>query len=102
MNWSDTLRRISSKGQEDTFLPAFCGGETDQELRELVLQLALTCSALHAAEKCPLRPLLGLSHVALKNAVNRFDRETCLELLQEECTCRNVHEGCSCRIRPRN
>jgi hypothetical protein len=98
MNWNDTFRRISSKGQDDTFLPAFCGGESEQELRELVVQIVLNCAVLQTAQECPLRPLQGLFHVTLRNAVNRLSRESCLELLQEECTCRNVHEGCGCRI----
>jgi hypothetical protein len=98
MNRNNTFRRISSKGQEDTFLPAFCGGETEQELRELVLQLTLTCSAARSLPDCPIRQLKGLSNVTLRNTVNRWSPETCLELLQEECTCRNVHEGCGCRI----
>ena len=98
MNWSDTFRRISSKGQDDTYLPAFCGGESEQELQELVMQLTLTCSAARSLPDCPIHQLQGLSYVTLRNALNRFDRATCFELLQEECTCRNVHEGCGCRI----
>jgi hypothetical protein len=70
------------------FPRALVGSETDQELRAQVLQLVQNCSLLEASQNCPLRPLKGLSHVTLKDTLNRLPRETVLAILQEELACR--------------
>jgi len=78
------LNPIENPPRELIFPPALVGSETDQELRARLLQLVQSCSHMDAAHDCPLRSLKGLSHVTLKDTLNRLPRESVLAILQEE------------------
>ncbi len=68
-------------------LPA--GQETLEELRELILQLALIGPAQHSQPTCPFRILSNLTYASLTHLVAGMSRETCLHLFdgEEPCIC---------------
>lgn len=98
LKWSQILHRLESKGPDGKFLHACTGGETDEELCELVLRLTENCSVCHSCEACLFRPLTSLTYASQRRLVNGFSRETCLQILEEEWVCRNFGGGRNCQI----
>jgi hypothetical protein len=94
MNQASAFHHAVAKGQDPKSLSAISAEKSDQELRQLVLSLAVGCTVAQDSPGCPIRPLQGLTHVTLRNTVDRFDRETCLDLLREEATCRSTNREC--------
>ena len=95
MNIDSATPHAPGKGPERECLPAIFAEKSDQELRGLLMSLAVGCTAARNFPNCPIRPLQGLTHATLRNTVERFDRATCLDLLQEEADCRNLGHECA-------
>jgi hypothetical protein len=68
-------------------LSAVTGGETDAELRDLIVKLTQKYSGCHNRQKCMLRVLSGLTYISLGNLVKGFSRELCVEILNSPCAC---------------
>jgi len=94
------LERIATQGRDGKFLPAYTGEETDAELRELILHFTENCSVEHSRPECVFRSLTGLTHASLEDLVNGLSREACLQLLADECACRNLCRGHNCQLPP--
>ena len=101
LDWDETTARMSAKGREDKYPPAHTGLETDEELRALVLQLAQNCSVGHSHRECVFRPLISLSYTTVTSLIAGLSRKACIEILEDECGCRNLHQGHNCQI-PQN
>ena len=65
--------------------PPCNGGESDDELRALIIQLTLS-SVWHHTDNRNIRMLAGLSFSSLINLVNGLNREVCLEILASQQT----------------
>ena len=97
LSWPETKRRIAVPAADGLYFPAFTGTETDAELRELVLQMARNCRQKYSHPICQFRMLLGLSFPAMQNLLNNMERSALLDMLNEECFCRQTHHGQNCQ-----
>jgi|ERR1035437_1625284 hypothetical protein len=97
-NWNKLVSHMSSNGSDEKFLPACTGEETDEELRALIIHLTANCSVSLSRDACVFRPLTGLTYASLHNVVNGLSRETCLQMLAEECACRNRGDSHHCQV----
>jgi len=97
LSWPETQRRICFPATNGQYLPAFTGNETDTELRELILQMARHCRREHSHPICQFRMMLGLSFPAMQNLLNNLSRAALLDILKEECFCRQTHQGQNCQ-----
>ena len=98
LDWDQTIERMASAGIDGKYLPAYTGAETDAELRELVHRLIDNCSVSHSHNPCVFRGIKGLHLTTIKTLVSGFSRESCIEFLNDECECRNLHGGRNCQI----
>jgi len=92
------LLRMASKGPDGKFFPAYTGGESDEELRNIVVRFAQRGFLCRTRHECALRPMSGLTFVSLQNLANSMDRETCLQILDAEWACRNSENGRNCLV----
>ena len=90
--WDDVRQRLATKAADGQFLAAYTGTETDAELGELIILLAEHCKEAQAAKGCVIHALKKIPIYTLKNIVKDLRRKTCLEMLDEECACRNRPE----------
>jgi hypothetical protein len=74
-------------------LSAITGHESDEELRELVLEFCRRCPAHMQHNHCPFHLLGGLPPDTLKNLVKDMNRQTMLYLFESEQRLRNQLAG---------
>jgi hypothetical protein len=81
-------KRSAARNSQGDLLSLVDGGETDQELKDLVVQLALKCPQNNAHFQCPFRILGGLSYTSMNSIVQTMSRKACLSLFELERECR--------------
>ena len=91
--WQNVGLRLKTLGPDRKYLPVITDRESDEDLREMVLQMSQSCPLNLACLHCPFRILQGLSHASLNNTVAVLDRTGCLELFALENACRNQAEA---------
>lgn len=84
-------QRATSRGPQGELFSLVDGRETDQELKDLIVQLALKCPLGKSHFHCPFRILSGLSCDSLTGTVQTLSREACLSLFEMERECRATH-----------
>jgi hypothetical protein len=89
VNWQNVGLRLKTLGPDGKYLPVITGRESDEDLREMVLQMSQSCPLNLACLHCPFRILQGLSYASLNKTVAGLDRTGCLELFALESACRN-------------
>ena len=92
LNWHEVSQRLAAKDAAGHFLPAYTGSETDEELHEIMVAMIENCRKNADISHCVFRLLKIIPNYTMKDMVHQIKRQTCLELLNEECACRNRHD----------
>ena len=67
--------------------PVVTGAESEEQLRELVLQISTNCSALGTGQQCPFQLLAGLSWSSLRTTLDQMKHSQLLGLFELEGAC---------------
>ena len=98
--FSTLARRATAKDANGRLLLLVTGEETDQALKDLIMQICLQCPLNLAHFHCPFHILGSLSHTSLNSTVQGMSREACLNLFELELECRTSHAGECRRTQP--
>ena len=69
------------------------GGETTEELKDLIIHLSHKCPDGKVHFQCPFHILSGLTQASIIRTVQSLSRESCLQLFEMERACRATYEG---------
>ena len=84
---------MTLNAKQNAVRPTLTGDESVAELREMILDLTVRYSGCKFRHNFYIRLLSGLTYASCSNLLNGFDREFCLEILNEYCNCLNEDDG---------
>ena len=93
--------RLAVRGPAGEHLSLLAGTETLEEIRQIIIWLALRCPADQNHPHCPFRIMSGLTPNSEKNLVNKLSLEECRGLFNMELECRSQTDvPCQSTVKP--
>jgi hypothetical protein len=88
VNWIKLKAVLTEQDANGNYRPAVRGDETDDELREIALEISSYCQAHPCAEHCPFAVLASLGSQSMTREIRQMSRQTLLDFFQMELDCR--------------
>lgn len=86
---NELQQRTEARGPNGEHLSLLTGGESLEELKDLIILLCQECPAQQSHPHCPFRIMSGLSYASLTKLVEDMPHKSCVNLFEMELNCRS-------------